>query len=167
MVKCCLCGLDIDPNDAMMCINCLSLEVALETAGSFDTIEREVVQCPKCFKWKRDNVSSNYFSAEWESVELLTHLTKRVRRLKQLQVVDAKFVWTEPHSKRIRVKVVYEQEVLDTRARVQQSIVLEFRVRDGLCKGWLQVNECLCWICVGLCWVVSDCVVLDLTRKDN
>ena len=134
MVVCCLCGVAIQPNDAMMCLPCLRLEVAQETQGSLDSIEREIVQCPKCLEWKRDNVSQNYFAAEWESVQLLTHLTKRLRRLKNLQVVDAKFVWTEPHSKRIKVHIIYEQEVLD-RTKVQQSVELEFRIRDNLCRS--------------------------------
>lgn len=133
MVACCLCGVAIEPNDSMMCLPCLRLEVARKTSGTLDAVEREVVRCPKCFQWKRDNVSSNYFSAEWESVELLTHLAKRVRRLKHLDVVDAKFVWTEPHSKRIKVQVLFEQQVLD-RAKVAQRVLLEFRTRDVLCR---------------------------------
>jgi nonsense-mediated mRNA decay protein 3 len=135
MVACCLCGVDIEPNDAMMCLPCLRMEVARETQGSLDAIEREVVRCPKCYQWKRDTLSMHYFAAELESVELLTHLVKRMRRLKDLNVKDASFVWTEPHSKRIRVRVDYEQDVLGQGAKISQTVVLEFTIRDHLCKN--------------------------------
>jgi len=139
MVVCCLCGVIIEPNDVMMCDTCLRVETAYDTQQSIDAIEKEVVQCPKCMQWKRDSVSEHYFAAEWESVELLTHLTKRVRRLKELDIVDAKFVWTEPHSKRIKVQLISSHDVLG-RTKLTQSVELEFRIRDKLCKGCTKLS---------------------------
>ncbi len=159
MVVCCLCGVGIEPNDAMMCLPCLRLEVAHETRGSLDSVEREVVQCPKCMQWKRDSVSAVYFPAEWESLELLTHLARRVRRLKELSVVDARFVWTEPHSKRIRVHVVYEHIVLD-RTKVQQTVELEFRIRDKLCRNCGKLSAKAGW--ESTVQVGRRCAVLSL-----
>lgn len=144
MVLCCLCGVEIEPNDAMMCLNCLGLEVATEMKGQVDSIEKEVLQCPKCLKWKRDSISDTYFYAQWESIELLTHLTKRVRKLKQLTIVEAKFLWTEPHSKRIHICIVYEKDVLD-RTKIRQPLKLEFHIRNKVCKSCSKIKDKSSW----------------------
>jgi nonsense-mediated mRNA decay protein 3 len=49
-------------------------------------------------------------SAELESRELLALCLKRLK-LTKVRLVDAGFIWTEPHSRRIKVKVVIQKEV--------------------------------------------------------
>lgn len=46
--------------------------------------------------------------AEWiqcalESRELLALCLKKIKGLKEVKLIDAGFIWTEPHSKRIKV----------------------------------------------------------------
>lgn len=53
---------------------------------------------------------NHYVSAELESRELLALCLKRLK-LSKVRLVDAGFIWTEPHSKRIKVKVVIQKEV--------------------------------------------------------
>lgn len=45
----------------------------------------------------------------------------------QVRLVDASFVWTEPHSKREKVKLTIQKEVMNG-AVLQQSFVVEFVV---------------------------------------
>lgn len=49
--------------------------------------------------------------AEPESRELLALCLKKLKGLNKVRLVDAAFVWTEPHSKRIKVKLTIQKEV--------------------------------------------------------
>lgn len=53
------------------------------------------------------NPPSNWVSAEPESPELLSLCIKKIRGLKKgLEVRNARFIWTEPHSRRISIEVL-------------------------------------------------------------
>ena len=53
---------------------------------------------------------NQYVACDLESRELLALCLKRLK-LNKVRLVDAGFIWTEPHSKRIKVKVVIQKEV--------------------------------------------------------
>jgi nonsense-mediated mRNA decay protein 3 len=66
--------------------------------------------------------------AELESKELLSLCLKRVKpQLTQVRLIDAAFIWTEPHSKRVKVKFTVQKEIF-TNAVLQQSFVIEYVV---------------------------------------
>jgi nonsense-mediated mRNA decay protein 3 len=48
-------------------------------------------------------------------------------------MVDAGFIWTEPHSRRIKVKVTIQKEVMGG-AILQQVFVVEFVVNHQMCE---------------------------------
>ena len=69
--------------------------------------------------------------AELESKELLTFCVKKVKGLSKVKLVDAGFIWTEPHSRRLKLKLTIQAEVLNG-AILQQTFVVEVRSRrDG------------------------------------
>lgn len=43
--------------------------------------------------------------AQLESAELLGICLKHIKGLKRVKLIDASFVWTEPHSRRIKIKI--------------------------------------------------------------
>ena len=49
--------------------------------------------------------------AEPESRELLAICLKKLKGLSKVRLIDAGFIWTEPHSKRIKVKLTIQKEV--------------------------------------------------------
>lgn len=49
--------------------------------------------------------------AALESRQLLALCLKRIKGLNKVNLVDAGFIWTEPHSKRVKVKLVIQKEV--------------------------------------------------------
>lgn len=53
---------------------------------------------------------------------------------KEVKLVDASFIWTEPHSKRIKVKLTIQKEVFHG-AILQQMFVVEFVVQNQQCLG--------------------------------
>lgn len=69
---------------------------------------------------------SSWQFAELESKELLSLCLRRVKpQLTNVRLVDASFIWTEPHSKRVKVKLTVQKEVF-TNAVLQQSFVIEY-----------------------------------------
>jgi NMD protein affecting ribosome stability and mRNA decay len=45
----------------------------------------------------------HWVKCELESKELLTFCIKKLKGLNKVKLVDAGFIWTEPHSKRLKV----------------------------------------------------------------
>jgi nonsense-mediated mRNA decay protein 3 len=49
-----------------------------------------------------------------------------------VKLVDAGFIWTEPHSKRLKVKLTIQSEVFNGTI-LQQGFVVEFVVENHMC----------------------------------
>jgi hypothetical protein len=75
-----------------------------------------------------------WMRAELESKELLTFCVKKVKGLAKVKLVDAGFVWTEPHSRRLKLKLTVQAEVLNG-AILQQTFVVEARARGSRRSG--------------------------------
>ena len=46
-----------------------------------------------------------------ESKELLSLCLKKIKGLNKVKLMDAVFIWTEPHSRRIKLKITIQKEV--------------------------------------------------------
>lgn len=77
------------------------------------------------------NPPTSWIKAELESRELLSFCVKRLKGLNKVKLVDASFVWTEPHSRRLKVKLTIQKEVLRRHSRAQSSLQLTL-VSPGL-----------------------------------
>lgn len=59
---------------------------------------------------------------------------KRMRGIgKDVRLVDASFIWTEEHSKRIKVKVTVQKEIASGSV-LQQTMVCEFTIVNQQCE---------------------------------
>ncbi|GIQ89160.1 60S ribosomal export protein NMD3, partial [Kipferlia bialata] len=124
---CCSCGCDIEPNPANMCLNCLSHRVNI--AEEVDT-EQTVLYCRNCGRYSAG--LGKFQAVELESPQMLSILMKRIRGLNKLKVVDARFVWCEEHSRRIRLRLTVQKEVFSG-ALLQQSFEVVFVVTNQQC----------------------------------
>ena len=117
-ILCCMCGVTIAPNRAGRCMSCLRQEVDI-TDGIGK--ELELIQCPECFKYL--SVKGAWMACEWESASLLALCLKKVPGItkKDITLVDAGFIWTEPHSRRIMLKVAVQKEVEEINGVVLQQ----------------------------------------------
>eukprot|EP01138_Halocafeteria_seosinensis_P012910 gb/GECG01013188.1/.p1 GENE.gb/GECG01013188.1/~~gb/GECG01013188.1/.p1 ORF type:complete len:660 (+),score=114.92 gb/GECG01013188.1/:1-1980(+) len=127
-ILCCMCGSQIKPNAANMCIPCLRTQVDV-TEG----IPRElsIHHCRSCGRFSRPP----WASVEWESRELLAICLKKIPKLNKVKLVDASFIWTPPSSRRIRVKLTIQKEAING-VKLQQSFPVEFVVEN------LQCDDC-------------------------
>lgn len=80
--------------------------------------------------------------ADLESPQLLSsllHLLNKYFRKSRLRLSHAEFVWTEPHSKRIKVKIRVQGEIASG-TMVEQAHIVEFKVCDRLCDKCSKVS---------------------------
>mmetsp|Transcript_37505 Transcript_37505/g.27258 ORF Transcript_37505/g.27258 Transcript_37505/m.27258 type:complete len:141 (+) Transcript_37505:150-572(+) len=105
-IRCCICGVMTEPNQSNTCINCLKAQIDI-TEG----IPKSLIMyhCRECNRYKRPP----FVEAELESAELLQICLKNINGLKRVKMVDAAFIWTEPHSRRIKVRLTVQKEVLN------------------------------------------------------
>lgn len=150
-IPCCTCGVPIEPNARGQCFACIRTEVDI-TAG----ISRSVAldRCSVCGAYHRN---PQWIMVEPESAELLALCLKRTRGLDgsadgahRLKLVDASFIWTESHSKRLRVKVTVRAE-LEGGLELEQQAVVEYVLRGGQCRACERLASKQLWkACVQL-----------------
>ncbi|GFY75188.1 60S ribosomal export protein NMD3 [Trichonephila inaurata madagascariensis] len=110
-IKCCDCDYLIEPNATNMLLR--SLQSVSKTSGSMACL------CSK-------------------SKELLAFCLKKLKGLKQVHLVDATFLWTEPHSKRLKVKLIIQKETFGV--ILQQEFVVEYTVQSFMCSSCHKVE---------------------------
>jgi len=69
---------------------------------------------------------------------------KRLKNLSKVKLIDAIFVWTECHSKRIKVKLTIQGEVM-AGTILQQSFVVEYTVNHQMCDDCRRVEAKDTW----------------------
>lgn len=126
-ILCCLCGAPITANPSNMCVNCIR--------GQVDITENipktsSIYYCRNCARYLQP--PKHWVAAELESKELLALCIKRLKGLNKLKLVDARFRWTEPHSRRIQVQLAVQKEVFHNTI-LQQEFVVEFVVEYQQC----------------------------------
>ena len=136
---CCHCGIPIVPNPSASCAACLRTRVDI-TAD----IPRQVVIyfCRFCERYL--NPPAQWVKCDLESRELMALCLKRLRGLHRVRLVDANFQWTEPHSKRIKVKLTVQAEA-EAGTILQQSFVVEYVVNGQMCDDCRRVEAKDTW----------------------
>lgn len=134
LILCCQCGTEIEPNASNMCVSCIRTQVDI-TEG----IPKQAVLyfCRNCNRYLQP--PSTWVSAQLESRELLSICLKKLKGINKVRLVDAGFVWTEPHSMRIKVKLTVQKEVMNG-AVLQQVFVVEFTVNNNMCDDCHRVE---------------------------
>ncbi|RHZ80547.1 hypothetical protein Glove_134g186 [Diversispora epigaea] len=138
-ILCCQCGTAIAPNPSNMCINCIRNEVDI-TEG----IPKQAVLlfCRNCERYLQP--PNIWIRADLESRDLLALCLKRLKGLSKVRLIDAGFIWTEPHSRRIKVKLTIQKEVF-TSTILQQIFEVEFTVNYQQCTDCTRVMAKNTW----------------------
>nr|XP_003218214.1 PREDICTED: 60S ribosomal export protein NMD3 [Anolis carolinensis] len=134
-ILCCECGIPIPPNPANMCVSCLRTKVDI-TEG----IPKQITVhfCKQCERYLQP--PGTWLQCALESRELLTLCLKKIKAsLSRVRLIDAGFVWTEPHSKRLKVKLTVQKEVMNG-AILQQVFLVEYIVHSQMCDDCHRVE---------------------------
>ncbi|KAI6783446.1 nonsense-mediated mRNA decay protein 3 [Emericellopsis cladophorae] len=129
-ILCCNCGAPIDGTSATgaLCYDCVKLTVDISQG-----VQREATLhfCKDCDRWLLP--PQTWIVALPESRELLALCLKKLRGLNKVRIVDASFVWTEPHSRRLRVKITIQDSVQDG-VLLQQSFEVLYLLHTQQCR---------------------------------
>jgi len=128
-ILCCNCGVPIDgiTSANALCYDCVKLTIDVSQG-----IQREATLhfCRDCDRWLLP--PSSWISATPESRELLALCLKKLRGLHKVRIIDASFIWTEPHSRRIKVKLAIQDSVSEG-VVLQQTFEVEYVVAYQQC----------------------------------
>ncbi|WVQ80344.1 hypothetical protein IAT38_002449 [Cryptococcus sp. DSM 104549] len=130
-ILCADCGTVISSaNGAGLCVGCLR-----NTVDITEGIPKEATLnfCRGCERFLSPPTS--WVSVQPESRELLAICLKKIARpLMKVRLIDASFIWTEPHSRRIKIKITIQKEVLANTV-LQQTFELTLVVHTGQCPA--------------------------------
>jgi len=131
-----MCGAQIEANALNMCTSCIANEV--DVAEGIDT-SCDLVQCRGCLRFQPrgkgqtfSSGSSAWLFCDWESKELMALCLKSVPGLHKAKLIDAGFIWTEPHSKRVKLRLTLQREVAN-HAVIQNTCVVTFVISSVKC----------------------------------
>lgn len=128
-IICCICSATIEANAKGMCATCARAEVNI-TEGI--TKSGLIYYCKGCDRYMRPPWVR--CGANQESPEMMAFCLSKIKGLNKVKLVDSSFVWTEPHSKLIKVKLTVQKEM--NKSLVETSMVVEFKVE------WTQCDDC-------------------------
>lgn len=129
-LPCAECGELFNPSQTKtkICLTCVSKDNDI-TEG----IPKEVMLpwCRYCHKF----FGTSWVQCQRESKELLGICLKKISGLKKLKLLDANFIWTEEHSKRIKLKITAQKDITQD-VTIQQTFKVSFH------EVYTQCDEC-------------------------
>ncbi|KAI5148888.1 60S ribosomal export protein NMD3 [Enteropsectra breve] len=140
MILCCKCGIGILPNQKNMCVRCIN-NITDVTAKIKSSVCIET--CRGCERYHMPPSSWKTFA--WGSKDLLIFLLGRNKTLKKINIIDTNFIYTEEHSRKMKVEIV----VLEN--GIEQTTVLVFNVKNKQCPDCMRAEAQQYWkACVQL-----------------
>ena len=137
---CCECGMLMKPNMANTCVDCIRARVDI-TAGIPKS--QLLFFCTRCRRYEKHQ--GGYVEAELESRDLLALCLRKMPQLKRtVKLTDAAFVWTEPHSRRVKIKLTIQKAVTGG-LLMEQSFIAEFVVRGKTCEDCVRSEQTGVW----------------------
>jgi len=128
-IVCCVCSAIIDANAKGMCNACARTEINI-TDGITKT--GQLYYCKGCDRYMRPPWVR--CGGSLESPEMMVLCLGKIKGLNKVKLVDSSFVWTEPHSKIIKLKLTVQKEM--DKNLIQTSFIVEFKVE------WTQCDDC-------------------------
>uniref|UniRef100_A0A1A9WFW7 60S ribosomal export protein NMD3 n=1 Tax=Glossina brevipalpis TaxID=37001 RepID=A0A1A9WFW7_9MUSC len=141
-ILCCGCGVSIEPNVKNMCSICLHEHVDITA----NIIKKAVLNyCRKCERYLQP--PGEWIKATLNSPELMNLCLKKVRGLKDLKVLCADFLWTEPHSRRVKIDLKVCCETGEY-VGLKQGTIIEYTIQYQMCPECHRVEAKDYWRCV-------------------
>ena len=126
-IVCCICGVSMDANREGICEACAKKNIDI-TVGITKTAS--LTYCRTCDRFKRPP----WIKVERESQDMMNLCLSKIKGLNKVQVIDSSFVWTEPHSKEIKVKITIQKEL--NKSLISTSFIITFK------EDWTQCEDC-------------------------
>ena len=126
-IVCCICGITIDANSEGICEACAKKNIDITTGITKTGV---LTYCRTCERYKRPP----WMKCEKESQDMMNLCLSKIKGLNKIQLIDSSFVWTEPHSKEVKLKLTVQKEI--NKSLISTSFLVEFK------EEWTQCEDC-------------------------
>ena len=126
-IVCCICGITMDANSEGICEACAKKNIDITTGI---TKIASLTYCRTCDRFKKPP----WIKIERESQDMMNLCLSKIKGLNKVQVIDSSFVWTEPHSKEIKIKLTIQKEL--NKSLISTSFIITFK------EDWAQCEDC-------------------------
>ena len=126
-IVCCICGITMDANSEGICEACAKKNIDITTGI---TKTASIIYCRTCERYKRPP----WIKCEKESQDMMNLCLSKIKGLNKVQLIDSSFVWTEPHSKEIKIKLTIQKEI--NKSLISTSFIVEIK------EDWTQCEDC-------------------------
>ena len=126
-IVCCICGITMDANREGICEACAKKNIDITTGI---TKTGSLTYCHTCERYKRPP----WIKCEKESQDMMNLCLSKIKGLNKVQLIDSSFVWTEPHSKEVKIKLTIQKEI--NKSLISTSFIVEFK------EDWTQCEDC-------------------------
>ena len=126
-IVCCVCSAPIPANPRGICDACEKKSVDISSGISNQST---IYYCKNCQRYMRPP----WIKCDLESTDMMNLCLSKIKGLNKAQIVDSAFVWTEPHSKLIKVKITIQKHL--DKQLASASLILEYKVE------WTQCDDC-------------------------
>ena len=126
-IVCCICGITIDANSEGICEACAKKNIDITTGITKTGV---LTYCRTCERYKRPP----WMKCEKESQDMMNLCLSKIKGLNKVQLIDSSFVWTEPHSKEVKLKLTVQKEI--NKSLISTSFLVEFK------EEWTQCEDC-------------------------
>ena len=136
-IVCCLCSAVIDANPRGTCEACLKKSLNIKTCIP---TEFELQYCKECQRFLRPP----YVKIERDSADMMKLCLSRIKSYdKKVKIIDSNFIYTEPHSKVIKIKISIQKEV--EKNILSQNLIIEFKEKWNLCRDCQKLQTPHTW----------------------
>ena len=136
-IVCCLCSAVIDANPRGTCEACLKKSLNIKTCIP---TEFELQYCKGCKRFLRPP----YVKIERDSADMMKLCLSRIKSYdKKVKIIDSNFIYTEPHSKVIKIKISIQKEV--EKNILSQNLIIEFKEKWNLCRDCQKLQTPHTW----------------------
>ena len=126
-IICCICGVSMEANSEGICEACAKKNIDITTGI---TKVASLTYCRTCDRFKKPP----WMKVERESQDMMNLCLSKIKGLNKVQVIDSSFVWTEPHSKEIKIKITIQKEL--NKSLISTSFIITFK------EDWTQCEDC-------------------------
>ena len=126
-IVCCICGASIEANSRGICSTSEKKNIDITNGITKTGI---IHFCKNCNRYLRPP----WIKCEKESQDMMNLCLSKIKGLNKIKIIDSSFIWTEPHSKLIKIKITIQKEI--DKVLASTSFIVEFK------EEWIQCEDC-------------------------
>lgn len=137
-IVCCLCSAVIDANPTGICDACAKKNIDITTGFPKEFV---LIFCKQCKRYNRPP----WIHIERESQEMMSFCLSKLKSFShKFKIIDSSFIFTEPHSRIIKIKITIQKEL--DKNLVTQDVIINYKEENILCRDCQKLQTPHIWV---------------------